>query len=101
METINRQTASARPTRSQIESLTCVVQRLWATQPAGDPDQRESLSVQLTRLEADLDRLHIRAAISELRPEDVGELRNCAERLAQLQRRWHPERALLPDGASP
>lgn len=91
MKTLNRQTASMDPSRNQVEALSQTVRTLWSATPSGGSQQRETLVVQLIRLDSDIERLRIRDAIGELCPEDIGELSNCAERLVQLERRWRSD----------
>ncbi len=103
MKTINRQNASNKPTRIQVEALSRVARMLWSTNPPVEPQLRESLLVELTWVESDLERLRIRSVIGEIRAQDSGELDSCAERLAELERRWQPETSspLLPEGTAP
>ena len=92
MKTLNRQTASARPTRSQVESLNCVVQKLWATQPprGASPTRGSLRPTQPTRIRSG-------AASHSCRDRRTapGECR----RSAQLRRTTRPEsvwRSLRP-----
>ncbi len=88
METLTRKTASRTATRNQVDALSRTVQGLWSATPTDEPAQREMLLVRLTGLEFDIERLRFRSAIGELRSDDLGDLRDCAERLAQLERQW-------------
>ncbi|MFT5202587.1 MAG: hypothetical protein ACI9C1_001980 [Candidatus Aldehydirespiratoraceae bacterium] len=91
METLDQPTASSDPSRIQLEALSQTIQDLSSAAPYGEPHRRASLSVQLIRLESDVQRLRIRSAAGEFHSEEIGELRNCRERLAQLERRWRPD----------
>lgn len=89
MKTLNRPTSTTTPTHSQVAALGEAARSLWANEPNVSHRQRERLVMQLLAVESDVERLWLRSSCDALRSEDIGDIRNCAERLALLEQRWH------------
>ena len=71
-----------------LESLSAQTRRLWSSEPAVAPSEREGVVLELADIDLVLERLALRGRWSALDRSDLDELQACAVRLSRLQRHW-------------
>ena len=76
------------PAADTLAHLAATIRTLWASEPVVGASHREDTVFLLLELKTDVERLSLRHACGTLGPEDLGEIRNCADRLARIERHW-------------